>query len=92
MESRHSYLFYLHLNYSDHFLLLKGNLSSCDVGAHVKDMDDPYGNEPRRHVALKPSSKKPFNAEPPLPLLADSLITPKYGFLFFFFPFIFFVL
>nr|XP_027234030.1 probable sulfite oxidase, mitochondrial [Penaeus vannamei]XP_027234100.1 probable sulfite oxidase, mitochondrial [Penaeus vannamei] len=54
-----------------------GNLSSSDVGAHVKDMDDPYGNEPRRHVALKPSSKKPFNAEPPLPLLADNLITPN---------------
>ncbi|MPC78829.1 putative sulfite oxidase, mitochondrial [Portunus trituberculatus] len=40
-------------------------------------MDDPYGNEPRRHAALKPSSKKPFNAEPPLRLLVDSLVTPK---------------
>ncbi|XP_071542861.1 sulfite oxidase isoform X2 [Panulirus ornatus] len=54
-----------------------GNLSSDDVGASVKDMNDPYGNEPRRHVALKPSSKKPFNAEPPLRLLVDNLITPN---------------
>lgn len=54
-----------------------GNLAAVDVGASVSDMSDPYGKEPRRHVALKPSSRKPFNAEPPLPLLADSLITPK---------------
>ena len=40
-------------------------------------MDDPYGNEPRRHIALKPSNKKPFNAEPPLSLLVDSYLTPK---------------
>lgn len=54
-----------------------GNLAAVDVGTSVSDMSDPYGKEPRRHVALKPSSRKPFNAEPPLPLLADNLITPK---------------
>lgn len=54
-----------------------GNLAAEDVGESVKNMSDPYGNEPRRHAALKPSSKKPFNAEPPLALLVDSLITPN---------------
>lgn len=54
-----------------------GNLAATDVGVAVDNMDDPYANEPRRHFSLKPSSKKPFNAEPPLPLLADHLITPN---------------
>ncbi|CAL4120901.1 unnamed protein product, partial [Meganyctiphanes norvegica] len=54
-----------------------GNLSEDDVGAHMVDSSDPYGNEPRRHVALKPASKTPFNAEPPLNLLVDNLITPN---------------
>ena len=47
------------------------------MNASVRDMNDPYGNEPRRHVALKPSAKKPFNAEPPLSLLVESFVTPK---------------
>ncbi|XP_068238177.1 sulfite oxidase [Palaemon carinicauda] len=54
-----------------------GNLAADDVGAMVKDMSDPYGNEPRRHITLKPASMKPFNAETPLAFLADSLITPS---------------
>lgn len=41
------------------------------------DSKDPYANEPKRHLALKPSSKKPFNAEPPLSLLRYSFITPN---------------
>ncbi|XP_064079755.1 sulfite oxidase-like [Macrobrachium nipponense] len=54
-----------------------GNLAAQDVGAMVKDMSDPYGNEPRRHVTLKPASQKPFNAETPLAFLAENLITPN---------------
>ncbi|KAG7169115.1 sulfite oxidase-like, partial [Homarus americanus] len=54
-----------------------GNLAADDIGSSVRNMNDPYGNEPRRHIALKPSSKKPFNAEPPLSLLVDNLITPN---------------
>ncbi|XP_076066084.1 sulfite oxidase isoform X2 [Oratosquilla oratoria] len=54
-----------------------GNLSKKDVGVSIKDLDDPYASEPYRHISLKPSSKKPFNAEPPLPLLVDNLITPN---------------
>ncbi|XP_066965362.1 sulfite oxidase isoform X2 [Macrobrachium rosenbergii] len=54
-----------------------GNLAADDVGAMVKDMSDPYGNEPRRHVTLIPASQKPFNAETPLAFLAENLITPN---------------
>lgn len=42
-----------------------------------KDSSDPYANDPKRHVALKPSSSKPFNAEPPLSLLRHSYLTPN---------------
>nr|CAD7194648.1 unnamed protein product [Timema douglasi] len=48
----------------------------ADVSEGMANMEDPYACEPRRHPALKPSSKKPFNAEPPLPVLVDSFITP----------------
>ncbi|KAL1122967.1 hypothetical protein AAG570_003291 [Ranatra chinensis] len=41
------------------------------------DLSDPYGNEPRRHPALRPSSEKPYNAEPPPELLVESFITPQ---------------
>ncbi|KAK3107113.1 hypothetical protein FSP39_007409 [Pinctada imbricata] len=42
-----------------------------------KDKSDPYSNDPLRHPALKPSSVKPFNAEPPLELLVDKYLTPN---------------
>ena len=34
-------------------------------------------NDPSRHPALKINTKKPFNAEPPMQLLTDSLVTPS---------------
>ena len=34
-------------------------------------------NDPARHPALKINTKKPFNAEPPMQLLTDSLVTPN---------------
>ena len=45
-------------------------LNSCILG-------DPYANEPKRNPALKPSSKKPFNAEPPMALLTENFATPN---------------
>jgi sulfite oxidase len=39
------------------------------------DKNDPYANEPKRHPALRPSSSKPFNAEPPPAILRDNFIT-----------------
>ncbi|KAG8229824.1 hypothetical protein J437_LFUL008792, partial [Ladona fulva] len=53
-----------------------GNISEEDAQVATSNMEDPYANEPRRHPALKPSSKKPFNAEPPPSLLVDSFLTP----------------
>lgn len=38
---------------------------------------DPYALDPERHPALRVNSLKPFNAEPPPELLADSYITPS---------------
>lgn len=54
-----------------------GNLRQSDVGVAAAGLDDPYATDPKRHAALKPSSAKPFNAEPPLSILADSYHTPK---------------
>lgn len=53
-----------------------GNLSAEEAAEASANLEDPYAKDPRRHPALKPSSKKPFNAEPPPSILADSLITP----------------
>lgn len=53
-----------------------GNISEEDAMVATSNMEDPYANEPRRHPALKPSSHKPFNAEPPPSLLVDSFLTP----------------
>lgn len=41
------------------------------------DVNDPFKNEPKRHPVLTLNSEKPFNAEPPLVLLADSYVTPS---------------
>lgn len=53
-----------------------GNLKKEDQ-VQVADLGDPYANDPVRHVALKPASLKPFNAELPPALLCESFITPK---------------
>jgi sulfite oxidase len=46
------------------------------VAPPVTAANDPYAKDPRRHPALIARSVKPFNAEPPAFLLADSFITP----------------
>jgi sulfite oxidase len=52
-----------------------GNLSKADI---VKeDADDPYANDPVRHPVFNINNPRPFNAEPPLNILADNFITPK---------------
>lgn len=53
-----------------------GNLSAEEALEATENMEDPYAKDPRRHPALKPSSKKPFNAEPPPSLLSENFITP----------------
>jgi len=56
-----------------------GNLSEKDASqekAKSANISDPYANEPERHPSLIVRSKQPFTAEPPLELLAESMITP----------------
>jgi hypothetical protein len=38
---------------------------------------DPYSTDPPRHPALIVRKDKPFNAEPPMALLAESFLTPE---------------
>ncbi|XP_071448765.1 sulfite oxidase [Hetaerina americana] len=54
-----------------------GNISEEEARSATSNMEDPYALEPRRHPALKPSSMKPYNAEPPPSLLVDSFLSPS---------------
>ncbi|XP_044764248.1 sulfite oxidase-like [Coccinella septempunctata] len=55
-----------------------GNLDPKDDHKDVvRDMSDPFANEPSRHPILKPASKKPFNAEAPENILVQSFLTPN---------------
>ncbi|XP_033324894.2 sulfite oxidase [Megalopta genalis] len=53
-----------------------GNISETDQLDNKSCSNDPYANEPKRHKALKINGSKPFCAEPPSSLLAESFITP----------------
>ena len=52
-----------------------GNLAKRDVV--VDTSEDPYAADPSRHPIFSINNAKPFNAEPPLNLLAENFITPK---------------
>lgn len=52
-----------------------GNLAAeDDMG--IKDLSDPWINEPNRPSFLTARSLKPFNAEPPLEILSEHFLTP----------------
>ena len=53
------------------------NIKSISVFKIIRDVKDPYGNDPIRHPALMVNSQKPFNAETPPSLLIDSFQTPN---------------
>lgn len=53
-----------------------GNIRPEDEVA-TDDMGSPWAMEPKRHPLLKPASERPFNAEPPLSILADKFYTPN---------------
>lgn len=53
-----------------------GNLDKADE-VSTDDMGSPWANEPSRHPLLKAASEKPFNAEPPISLLAENFLTPN---------------
>lgn len=79
-------MFYVHEKYILMFFFLQildlleeyriGNLE--ETRSSLETINDPYDSDPPRHKALKPASLKPFNAEPPLQILADDFHTPKY--------------
>ena len=48
-----------------------------DGAANIKQIADPYANEPTRHPALITRTAKPFNAETPPDALAAGAYTPN---------------
>lgn len=60
-----------------------GNLDEKDIANQNElnnksvEANDPFKYEPKRHPLLKVIAQKPFNAETPKALSADSLITPN---------------
>ncbi|KAL3990175.1 Oxidoreductase molybdopterin binding domain family protein [Acanthocheilonema viteae] len=55
-----------------------GNLDKRDITViELKNENDPYRNDPKRHPALIVKSEKPFNAETPAELLMDNFYTPN---------------
>lgn len=54
-----------------------GELIEADRRPEVIVSDDPYVNDPDRLPDFTVNSQKPFNAEPPLEVLANSMITPN---------------
>ncbi|XP_064617297.1 sulfite oxidase-like [Liolophura sinensis] len=66
-----------HENPAMYALLEKFRIGNIVETSKPVDMKDPFRNDPVRHPALRPNSVKPFNAEPPGPLLVDNFITPN---------------
>jgi len=57
-----------------------GNVAESDrvsASAPQKDPNDPYNNDPERHPALLARMMKPYNAETPPVLLAETILTPN---------------
>ena len=55
-----------------------GRLKGGEEHSGGATIQDPYENEPTdRHTALSVRSQRPMNAETPMELLADSIITPN---------------
>jgi len=54
-----------------------GKLDPRDVESEEMEVDDPYRDDPGRHPALVFHSKKPCNAETPMPLLMEHWVTPS---------------
>ncbi|RUS78220.1 hypothetical protein EGW08_014034 [Elysia chlorotica] len=54
-----------------------GNIKEVPAKSATKSANDPYKDEPIRSPLLIPSSEKPFNAEPPVQMLAEKFLTPN---------------
>jgi sulfite oxidase len=59
-----------------------GRLTQAEVEAmraereRAVDPADPYSSDPEREAAIRPLTTRPFNGEPPGPLIADHHVTP----------------
>lgn len=56
---------------------LIGSISEEESKMSISDLQDPYANEPRRNPNFIVNAPKPFNAEPPLPVLMQNYLTPS---------------
>ncbi|XP_006815733.1 sulfite oxidase-like [Saccoglossus kowalevskii] len=54
-----------------------GNLAKEGRKEYTPDPNNPFANDPLRHPAIIPSSKRPFNGEPPSDLLIEKFSTPQ---------------
>lgn len=53
-----------------------GNLYKVEA-IENDELGSPWAQEPKRHELLKPASKRPFNAEPPISMLGEHFYTPN---------------
>lgn len=53
-----------------------GNLNKVEA-VESDELGSPWAQEPKRHELLKPASKRPFNAEPPISMLGEHFYTPN---------------
>ncbi|XP_011301327.1 sulfite oxidase [Fopius arisanus] len=53
-----------------------GNVDTTGEEQSKEEVYDPYGDEPKRHKALKVNGLKPFCAEPPASMMVESFLTP----------------
>ncbi|XP_062139581.1 sulfite oxidase, mitochondrial [Drosophila sulfurigaster albostrigata] len=54
-----------------------GNLPQLEAAPVELEHDSPWSQEPKRHALLKPTSERPFNAEPPIAMLSEKFLTPN---------------
>lgn len=69
-------------------IYISGTLSDPDTEGDSSATQDPYADDPKRNPAFVVNSEKPYNGEPPLPLLVEHFITPTYENTFFYMKFL----
>lgn len=60
----------------DIIIYITGTLSDGDTGGDSSETVDPYAGDPKRNPSFTVNSEKPYNGEPPLPMLVENFITP----------------
>lgn len=57
-------------------IYISGTLSDADAEGDSSETLDPYAGDPKRNPSFIINSEKPYNGEPPLPMLVENFITP----------------